>query len=89
VNNFAEYLTPEQAHKQYLDINEGKSPFSLRQLRHMASDGRKCQCGEPVWRMVGQDLCFSCTTGEADASDDYELIYTPLKRSSRSSKTQH
>jgi hypothetical protein len=24
--------------------------------------------------MAMQDLCFSCTTGESDASEDYELI---------------
>jgi hypothetical protein len=76
---FAELLTPEEAYKQYAGRNP-KPPFTLDELRRMASDKSRCQCGQPVWRMVGQGLCFSCTTGESDASEDYELAFIPRKR---------
>jgi hypothetical protein len=79
MNNFTEYITPDRAYGQYLKANNGKSPFSLEDLRRMSSDNSKCQCGEKVWRMAGQGLCFSCTTGESDASEDYELVYIPRK----------
>jgi hypothetical protein len=38
--------------------------------------GKRCSCGEPIW-VIGSSqvghMCFTCTTGEADASDDYEI----------------
>ena len=80
MNNFAEYLTPERVFELYAKTN-AKPVFTLAELRRMASNNRICQCGqEKVWRMVGQDLCFSCTTGDADASEDFELAYIPKKR---------
>lgn len=77
MKNFGEYITPERAYAIRLGDH-----FSLADYRRMAADNSKCQCGEPVWRYVGQGLCFSCTTGEADASEDYELIYTPHRKKS-------
>ncbi len=76
MNNFAEHITPEKAYEIRLE----PSPYSLEDYRRMASDNSKCQCGEPVWRFAGQGLCFTCTTGESDASEDYELAYTPYSR---------
>lgn len=38
--------------------------------------GARCQCGEPIWVIgsaVAGNACFTCITGEADPSDDYEL----------------
>ena len=35
--------------------------------------GTCCNCDEHIWKLLDNDMCFSCTTGEADASDDYEL----------------
>jgi hypothetical protein len=40
--------------------------------------GMKCLvCGEPIWAIgvvaCGWDGCFTCITGEADHSDDYEI----------------
>jgi hypothetical protein len=36
-----------------------------------------CQCGQPIWAIgaaiVGWNGCFTCITGEADASEDYEI----------------
>jgi hypothetical protein len=35
------------------------------------------QCGSPIWAIgtatVGWDGCFTCITGEADCSEDYEI----------------
>lgn len=66
MNNFHSYITPEKAHAM-----DPKTPLS--HYVEAARDKRKCQCGEPVWRYAGTGLCFTCTTGESDASGDYEL----------------
>jgi len=38
--------------------------------------GERCSCGEPI-RVIGSSqvghMCFTCITGEADCSDDYEI----------------
>jgi hypothetical protein len=38
--------------------------------------GNRCQCGEPIW-VIGSAqvglMCFTCITGEADPSEDYEI----------------
>jgi hypothetical protein len=65
--DFAEYITPEQA------IEKGDER-SLGELRAVAKSNRKCHCGQPVWRYGGCGMCFPCTTGESDPSEDYELI---------------
>jgi len=37
----------------------------------------RCVCGNPIWAvgtaMVGSPVCFTCITGEADCSSDYEV----------------
>lgn len=74
MNNFARYLTPEEALPQCTGI-------TLAELQERATaPPAKCQvCAtEEVWRFAGTGMCFSCTTGEADASDDLEL--TPTER---------
>ena len=68
MNNFSEYITPAKAH----ELNPS-TPVKVYEKR--AKDRRICQCRqEKVWKYAGTGLCFSCTTGEADASDDYELV---------------
>ncbi|MGB5178491.1 MAG: hypothetical protein WBP44_07155 [Gammaproteobacteria bacterium] len=49
---------------------------TLAELHKMAKTRGKCEvCGSlPVWRLGQTGMCFPCTTGESDASDDYELI---------------
>lgn len=42
-------------------------------------NGATCMiCGAPVWAagsaITGTYMCFTCTTGEADCSDDYEIV---------------
>lgn len=71
MDNF-NFITPTE----YYELVKGKESecYSLEELREMSHDDSLCDCGEPVWRLGGCGLCFTCTTGEADASDDYELI---------------
>lgn len=40
----------------------------------IASNFGTCDCGNPVWRYGRTGMCFPCTTGESDASEDYEII---------------
>ena len=49
---------------------------SLDELHRLARSRGMCEvCGSlPIWRLAGTGMCFVCTTGESDASDDYELI---------------
>ena len=71
MNNFAAFLTPEEAFATYTITIPG---HSLAELRVMAKNEAKCMnCGAHVWRYGNCGLCFTCTTGAADASDDYEI----------------
>ena len=41
-------------------------------------EGASCLiCGAPIWAagsaVTGTNMCFTCTTGEADDSEDYEI----------------
>lgn len=48
--------------------------ITQEQFTKMAKDNRKCcVCGQHVWRFAEVGLCFTCTTGEADSSNDYEI----------------
>lgn len=68
MNNFKAYITPQQA-------KDRGDKRSLEKLTRLAKNSAECMnCDEPVWNYADTGLCFSCTTGEADASDDYELI---------------
>ena len=48
----------------------------LRQAVHDKKNGAKCRCGRPIWA-IGSAIfymaCFTCLTGEADSSKDYEI----------------
>ena len=50
---------------------------SLEELHKLAQADSTCEVCEslPAWRLIGLGMCFPCTTGESDASDDYELAY--------------
>ena len=71
MNNFC-FITPEKMIKQYPD--EAKK---FKRYKHLASlPDKLCEVckQETAWKMAETGMCFSCTTGESDASDDYELI---------------
>lgn len=51
---------------------------ALNQSLRAKEAGATCMiCGAPIWAagsaITGTNMCFSCTTGEADDSDDYEI----------------
>lgn len=74
MDNFFKLLTPEEA-KALDDGTKGGRRKPLSYYKRLAKNHSTCMnCDEKVWRLVDTGLCFSCTTGEADASDDYELI---------------
>lgn len=67
------YLTPEEAFALHKGL-PGHEDHGLTYWRELAKDARMCElCGAPVWKIANTGLCFSCTTGEADPSNDYEL----------------
>ena len=50
----------------------------LERAAQAKKDGAICsQCSQPIWAIgtatVEWNGCFSCITGEADNSDDYEI----------------
>lgn len=52
---------------------------ALRAAAEAKKNGACCIiCGEPIWAagsaITGTNLCFACTTGEADDSEDYEIL---------------
>lgn len=72
------YITPEEAYKMEQESkHEGIRQLSLERLTKLAKEADKnkmCQCGQnPIWQYGECGLCFTCTTGEWDNSDDYEL----------------
>jgi hypothetical protein len=68
MNNFGGYTTPKRA-REFGDTR------SLKELQALAKrKARRCSnCDELEWKYGGCGMCFSCTTGEADASDDLEI----------------
>lgn len=77
--DFAEFKTPEEI----MELNKGlPGDWNLKDLRkalRRKQNGAKCEvCGQSIWALgsaaCGSNMCFSCITGEADASEDYELI---------------
>ena len=60
--------------------NPGDRPDEFRRLlRRSVADARRgarCYCGAPIWAIgsaVVGNACFTCITGEADPSSDYEI----------------
>jgi hypothetical protein len=74
MNNFSDYLTPEEAYR--INKNNNGEVISLEEFEERAKIKGICTgCrAEEKWRYAGSNLCFSCVTGEWDASSDYELI---------------
>lgn len=75
---FAELISPEKAKRLHDEVNP-KQKLPIQYWTKRAHINRLCEIchAEPVWRFGGTDMCFTCVTGEADPSDDYELEYLP------------
>lgn len=65
---------------RHLKSNKDENELDLRKRLREAVDakksGRLCDCGEPIWAVgsaVAGHMCFSCITGEANPSGDFEI----------------
>ena len=70
------YMLNMVSPEEYLKIQHtrGLNRYTLEELETIADDCRECEvCGLPVWKLGQTGLCFGCTTGCHDGSDDYEL----------------
>ncbi|ANC99839.1 hypothetical protein QE612_08675 [Streptococcus suis] len=61
------------------DINPKELEETLRAVLEEKEGGARCMnCGSPIWvagsALVGSYMCFTCLTGEADGSDDFEVL---------------
>lgn len=74
MNNFHDYRSAEELFKP----GHGRTLDELRALA--ARPARQCvNCDELEWKYGSRcGLCFSCTTGESDASKDFEVGDPPL-----------
>jgi hypothetical protein len=66
----------------HLEANPGADADVTRRAVEDAvrakKDGAKCyQCGSPIWAagsaVAGINACFTCITGEADTSENFEI----------------
>lgn len=61
------------------DYNRKELIEALKAALNAKKHGAKCTiCGQPIWAagcaITGTYMCFTCTTGEADDSEDYEIL---------------
>ncbi len=75
-------ITKEAFIKSYLKNNPHEKNNGIKDALDEAvenkQNGVKCHiCGQPIWAIgsaiVGWNGCFTCISGEADNSDDYEV----------------
>lgn len=68
--------------KLHVQSNPGEKPSEVKTrlldaVRRKKAGAVCMHCGQPIWAVgsaiVGWDGCFTCITGEADHSDDYEI----------------
>lgn len=49
----------------------------VQALEHKRQGAKCICCGQPIWALAyavsGVDMCFTCQTGQADDSEDYEI----------------
>jgi hypothetical protein len=76
------YISIEKFADNVINNNEGYDRETLiqtlQETLEAKNNGAVCMiCGEPIWvagsAITGSYMCFSCTTGESDDSDDYEI----------------
>jgi hypothetical protein len=74
MNNFDNFITPEEAYE--FDVINGIEDTTVEMYEKRSKLNEPCQVceTEQAWNYHGCGMCFSCTTGESDASEDYELI---------------
>ena len=70
----------EEYVRKHMEANPGSKEIEVAtRLRGALSAylaGTRCNCGEPIW-VIGSaeagNACFTCITGEAHPSEDYEI----------------
>ncbi|MGL5712387.1 MAG: hypothetical protein ACRCXT_02480 [Paraclostridium sp.] len=69
--------------KKYVESNKSEKIEDVikrlnESLENKNSGAKCCQCGETIWALgsavSGFEGCFTCITGEADHSSDYEVF---------------
>jgi hypothetical protein len=72
--HLAEYV------RLHMRSNPGTSAADLTARLKSALDdykaGLRCHCGAPIWVIGSAEaglMCFTCITGEAEPSEDYEI----------------
>jgi hypothetical protein len=74
-------ISMEECIEQHMEsnpkVNREEVAFKLNKALEAYKNGAKCIiCGGPIWVAVsafGENMCFTCVTGEVDPSDDYEI----------------
>ena len=75
-------ITIDEFIKKYLKSNKSENEKVIRddllQAVKAKNSGVKCSnCGRTIWAigsaLEGWDGCFTCITGEANSSEDYEI----------------
>lgn len=72
---FGSYITAARAAALAKEGGD-KRPLAAitKEYERQAASAAKCEvCDQPVWRFGGLGMCFTCTTGESDPSEDFEL----------------
>ena len=58
------------------DTDAKELKMALIEFKNRKAKGELCICGNPIW-IIGSAItgkgCFTCITGEADSSEDYEI----------------
>ena len=76
-------ISVEKFADMVMESNKGYNRKELIETLQAALDakkhGAKCViCGQPIWAagsaITGTNMCFTCTTGETDDSEDYEIV---------------
>lgn len=73
VDEFVEYFVKTNPEFDSLTLRNS----CVQALEHKRQGAKCICCGQPIWALAyavsGVDMCFTCQTGTADDSEDYEI----------------
>ena len=76
-------ISVEKFADMVMESNKGYNRKELIETLQAALDAKNhgaicIICGQPIWAagsaITGTNMCFTCTTGETDDSEDYEIV---------------
>lgn len=75
MSNPTKFVPPEFAHHWDLKNNKPPQHTLADWIERAKNEPGMCEIceTEEAWKYGGVGMCFTCTTGESDASGDYEL----------------